>query len=92
MHAFLFFYGKFCLDGACRACIPTFSAADTVHAVWLFPYGDIYFAGLLTSSAGNTLAFIYFVAVQGEAVEQTVNGAQGAKVAAERTVEDRGKK
>ena len=80
--SFFFLFQLFGSDGAGWADVAAFSATDAIHTVWLLPNGDLKFARLLTGTARSAFCGIHLIAVEGKAVEKTVDSAEGTKISA----------
>ncbi len=63
------------------------SAADAVHAVGIFPDGNVELAGLLAESALGAFFAVDFESIERDFVENSVNRTERADVATKRTVD-----
>lgn len=71
-----------CFNCAGWAGVATFTTADAIDAIWIFPNGDIQLAVFLTNTAFHTFFCIDIKAVNGETVKETVYSTQRTQVSA----------
>ena len=70
-------------DGAGGAGAETVAAADALHTVGALPDRDVQLAGALAAAAAGAAVGVHLQLVEGDGIEQAVNGPQRAQIPAE---------